>query len=91
MTVSSLYQINPNHKLSTAEILKIIYGIDAGFFDDDKILISIFDEIAMLNGYSFESLPQRWTIIRQKYKLQSENKNNKNDIIENSSQLSFDF
>lgn len=71
-TVIALGQINPRHKLSTSDILNIIYNTNLKVFSDDRELVSIFDEIALLNGYTFENLPQRWTIVRQKYKLEKE-------------------
>ena len=33
------------------------------------MLILLFDDIALINGYSFKSLPQRKTIIREHFKL----------------------
>lgn len=72
VTINSLNKINPNHKLSTSDILKIIYNENPDLFNDDKALIPVFDEIATLNGYSYDALPQRWTIIRQKFKLEKD-------------------
>ena len=72
VTINSLNKINPNHKLSTSDILKIIYSENPDLFNDDKALIPVFDEIATLNGYSYDALPQRWTIIRQKFKLEKD-------------------
>lgn len=84
--------IDPKQKLSVMDILKLIYKIDSKIFNDDKILISIFDEVAMLNGYSYESLPQRKTIIRQKYKLEEEYRSQCLDNeLSNSGQLKLDF
>ena len=41
----------------------------------DKILIILFDDIALINGYIFKSLPQRWTIIRKKFDMKKQMKN----------------
>lgn len=93
ISISALKQINPSHRLSCTEILKIIYNTNKKLFEDDKILISVFDEIAMLNGYTYEALPQRWTIVRQKYQIEKGEKNNyfkENDDI-NQIQLMLDI
>ena len=34
-----------------------------------KILILLFDDIALVNGYTFQSLPQRKSIIREHFKI----------------------
>ena len=66
--------------------------MDSKIFNDDKVLISIFDEIALLNGYSYEGLPQRWTIIRQKFKLEKDFKIHPScDLVYDSKQLKLDF
>ena len=90
VTINSLNKINPNHKLSTSDILKIIYNENPDLFNDDKALIPVFDEIATLNGYSYDMLPQRWTIIRQKFNIEKEFKNTKTEEI-NDNQLKLDF
>ncbi len=76
-----LNKISNSRKLSVNEILSIIYDINNLYFKDDKILIMIFDDIALINGYTFKSLPQRWTIIRQKFELEKQIKENNVNII----------
>ena len=74
-TFDLLDKISTSRKLSVVEILQIIYNIDNSFFNDDKILIILFDDIALINGYIFKSLPQRWTIIRKKFDMKKQMKN----------------
>ena len=61
---------NDGKKPKVKEILQIIFNQNQAIFKNDKILIEIFDQIAILYGYTYESLPQRWTIIRQKYEIE---------------------
>lgn len=70
LTLSFMEQINFTQKLSVWEILAFIYNTDKNYFNDDKFLLLLFDDIALINGYTFASLPQRWSIIRQKYELE---------------------
>ena len=62
-------KINSSRKLSTNEILSLIYSFNKDFYSDDKIMIALFDDIALINGYTFKNLPQRKTIIRKYYKM----------------------
>ncbi len=59
-------------KPGTKKILSILYNQNKEIFKNDKVLIEIFDQIAILYGYTYDSLPQRWTIIRQKFQLEKE-------------------
>lgn len=70
-----LETIGSKRKLSVKDILSLIYNLDKDYFKDDKLLILLFDDIALINGYTFESLPQRWSIIRQKFDMQKQIKN----------------
>lgn len=86
-------KITIHKKLSVNEILAIIYDIDKSYFKDDKLLILLFDEIALMNGYIFKSLPQRWSIIRQKFDMEKKIKENKpveNRLIQNN-QMTLNF
>jgi len=56
-------KIETSKKLSIKEILTITFSIDSVNLNDDKLLIKLFDEIALINGYNFKELPQRKTII----------------------------
>lgn len=61
------------------EILYFIYQTDKSFFNDDKLLILLFDDIALINGYSFKELPQRKSIIREYFRIKEKEKNSKNE------------
>lgn len=67
--------INSSRKLSSKEILEFIYSINKNYFKDDKLLILLFDDIALINGYTFQGLPQRKSIIRESFKLMERLKN----------------
>ena len=71
-------KVNKFRKLSVKEILELIYNIDLNYFKDDKLLILLFDDIALINGYSFKELPQRKSIIREHFKILSKVKNGEN-------------
>lgn len=68
--------LNKIRKLSLKEILYFIYQTDNSFFNDDKILILLFDDLALINGYSFKELPQRKSIIREYFRIKEKIKNN---------------
>jgi len=90
-----LNKIDRSKKLSTKTILKIIYAQKPHYFNNDKLLILLFDDIALMTGYTFKSLPQRWSIIRQKYelsrKLADEFYTTDEEQIDEKLQQSFDF
>ena len=67
--------IGNSRKLSSKEILEFIYTINKEYFKDDKILILLFDDIALINGYTFKGLPQRKSIIREHFKILERLKN----------------
>lgn len=69
-------KINNHKKLSVNEILTFIYYQNNKYFKDDKLLILLFDDIALINGYTFKGLPQRKSIIREYYKILESIKNN---------------
>ena len=93
-TFDVLSKISNSRKLSVTEILSMIYNVNKLYFKDDRILTIVFDDIALINGYTFSSLPQRWTIIRQKFELEKQIKENnlkpKNFLNENN-QISLGF
>ena len=87
-------QITLAKKLSVWDILTFIYNTDKTYFNDDKFLILLFDDIALINGYTFASLPQRWSIIRQKFELLKKVKENKHIeslIHDNHNQMNLDI
>lgn len=92
-TFDILDKISNYRKLSVVEILSIIYEIDKSYFKDDKLLIILFDDIALINGYTFKSLPQRWTIIRRKFELEKQIKENQSIVnkLTETSQMYFKF
>ena len=62
-------KINKSPKLSCKDILSFIYTENKEIFKDDKLLILLFDDIALINGYTFQGLPQRKSIIREHFKI----------------------
>lgn len=92
-TFDILDKISNYRKLSVSEILSIIYDINKTYFKDDKMLIILFDDIALINGYIFRSLPQRWTIIRQKFDIEKQIKENKPiiNVLKEYNQIRLDF
>ena len=69
-------KINSAYKMSVKDILNFIYLTDKDYFKDDKRLILLFDDIALTNGYTFNGLPQRKTIIREHFRILESVKNN---------------
>ena len=78
MNFDFMEKINKSRKMSVREILEIIYKYNPIYFKDDKILILLFDDIALINGYIFKELPQRKSIIREQFYILSKIKNGKN-------------
>lgn len=62
------------HKLSIKSILEIIHEHNPEYFSDDRILVNVFDDIALLAGYRLENLPQYKSIIRAKFKIEENEK-----------------
>ncbi len=62
------------HKLSIKSILELIYKHNPEYFNDDRILVNIFDDIALLSGYRVDNLPQYKSIIRAKFKIEESNR-----------------
>jgi len=58
------------NKPSITSILKYIYNTNPEYFDDDRILVNIFDDIARLIDFRSDNLPQYKSIIRQKFKIE---------------------
>lgn len=59
-----------SHKLSIKSILELIYRYEPESFNDDRILVNIFDDIAAIAGYRVDNLPPYKSIIRQKFKIE---------------------
>ena len=70
-------------KPSTSDILIALYTIEPRLFDKgksddfpydrDRLLLDLFDDLAVINGWDYNSLPSPWTILRQKYALMKNN------------------
>lgn len=58
------------HNPSITSILKYIYNTNPEYFDDDRILVNVFDDIARLIDFRSDNLPQYKSIIRQKFKTE---------------------
>jgi len=91
-----LSKIKRSKKLSINEILNIIGESKPNYFKNDKLLLLLFDDIALMTGYTFKDLPQRWSIIRQKFEMTKNLKLDSNDQKEentpkNKGQLSMNF
>lgn len=59
------------HKLSIKSILELIYRYNPEYFSDDRILVNVFDDIALLTGFRTNDLPQYKSIIRAKFTVQT--------------------
>lgn len=60
------------HRLSVKSILELIYNQHPEYFDDDRILVNVFDDIALLANFRNGNLPPYKSIIRAKFQIQSE-------------------
>ena len=58
------------HKLSIKSILELIYRNNPEYFKDDRVLVNVFDDIALLAGYRTDNLPQYKSLIRSKFKVE---------------------
>lgn len=63
-----------SHKLSITSILQFIYDNQPEFFNDDRILVNIYDDIAALADFRTDNLPSYASIIRAKFKLEEKYK-----------------
>lgn len=49
------------------------------FYNKDRILIELFDDFAIINGWQYSELPSPWSVLRQKYDtIKSINNNSEN-------------
>lgn len=70
-------------KPSTSDILIALYTIEPRLFDKgrsqefpydkDRLLLDLFDDLAVINGWDYNKLPSPWTILRRKYALMRAN------------------
>lgn len=69
----SVYQFNINRP-SIKQIIEKIAEYDDYALCNDRKLVELFDIIALNNGYSKDSLPKYWNIIRAAFDYKKENK-----------------
>lgn len=58
------------HNPSITLILRYIHNTHPEYFDDDRVLVNVFDDIARLLDFRTDNLPQYKSIIRQKFKIE---------------------
>jgi hypothetical protein len=68
-----VYQFNINRP-SIKQIIEKIAEYDDYALSNDRKLVELFDAIALNNGYSKNSLPKYWNIIRSTFDYKKENK-----------------
>lgn len=61
---------NLEDKLSISAILRYIHNTHPEYFNDDRVLVNVFDDIARLLDFRTDNLPQYKSIIRQKFKIE---------------------
>lgn len=59
-----------SHKLNITSILQLIYDNTPEFFDDDRILVNVYDDVAALADFRTDNLPSYASIIRAKFKIE---------------------
>ncbi len=69
----SVYQFNINRP-SIKQIIEKIAEYDDYVLSNDRKLVELFDTIALNNGYSKDSLPKYWNIIRAAFDYKKDNK-----------------
>lgn len=58
---------NNNSKLSIKDIVSVMVDLEPAMVNNDREFCKIFDEIALSEGYTKETLPSYWTILRAVY------------------------
>lgn len=46
--------------------------VEPYYYNTHRLLLSLYDDIALYNGYTAKELPSPWTILRQMYRVKSE-------------------
>lgn len=69
-------------KPSTAKIIEVIWKNYNYAFNDDRLLVKIFDCIAINNGVSHNELPKYWNIIRAAFDYKKDKKYVREENIE---------
>ncbi|MBR1942451.1 hypothetical protein IJ843_01795 [bacterium] len=62
------------HKLSIQSILELIYQNNPEYFEDDRVLVNVFDDLALLLDYRTNNLPPYKSIIRAKFYIENKYK-----------------
>lgn len=68
-----VYQFNINRP-SIKQIIEKIAEYDDYVLSNDRKLVELFDTVALNNGYSKDSLPKYWNIIRAAFDYKKDNK-----------------
>ncbi len=87
-----------NHKPSVKEVLDKIYQLRPDLFDKniphtnyhcnkDRIIVDLYEDIAVLNGWKYNELKSPWGVIRAKYRHNEEKDKNESEDIYDSSEL----
>lgn len=58
------------HRLSIHSILQLIFNNNPEYFNDDRILVNVFDDLAVIAGFRIDNPPQYKSIIRAKFKIE---------------------
>lgn len=70
-TMGSIHKLpNLPHKPSIKGILETLHSHNQQIFKNDRLLCDLFDDLAVLNGHSYNKLPAYWSILRQKYQIE---------------------
>lgn len=63
------------------DLLKANFEENEYFYNKDRILLDLYDEIALYNGYDETDLQSPWSILREVYRVKSEIIKNESTII----------
>lgn len=62
-----IWHSNNKNKLSIREIVSIMVDLQPNIVNNDREFCKVFDDIALSEGYTEETLPSFWTILRAAY------------------------
>lgn len=89
--IANILELPKLENVSTMEILTAIYDFrpdlilettnseDALYFNKHRLLLTLFDDIAIYNGVSASELPTPWSVLRGMYKLKAKIKQKLNN------------
>ena len=82
------FEIKPSVKSILTEIKKVrpdLFEIDPNkdnemdyYYNKHRILLDLCDDIALFNGYDVKELPSPWTVLRQMYAINHDDKSSEN-------------